>query len=89
MLFCSGMCCAESNVVDYVDTCCSSILSLLRRSPGIAVLQVQGNLCAVLLHVFLSLLHGRFKEFKGQASSHCPKILLVLAPTGDGECAEG
>lgn len=57
VLFCAVLRC----VVNYVGTCCSNNLSLLHCFPVIAVLQVQGKFLAVLLHVFLSLLHCRFK----------------------------
>ena len=66
--------------------CCSTILLLLRWSAVITVLQVQGSFCAMLLHVFLSVLHCISKGFKGKASLHCPNILVVVAPTGGGEC---
>ena len=42
--------------------CCSTILLLLRWSAGITVLQVQGRFCAMLLHVFLSVLRRDSRE---------------------------
>ena len=86
VLICHVLCCAMLRcVVNYIGVRCSIILFLLHWSAGIAVLHVQGN----YLHVFLSLLLCRLKGSKGNASSHCPNILVVLAPTGGGECTEG
>ncbi len=71
-----------------VGICCLTILLLLHWSAGIAALQLQGDFCAITLHVFLPLLHCTSKGFKGKASLHCPNI-LVVAPIGGGECSQG